>query len=195
MFMGTVRALANAIDARDPYTERHSERVAELSVVMARRLGLDEDEVEYIRVAGLLHDVGKIGIREAILGKPGRLDDQEFREMQSHPVKGTKILGAVDVARFRRMLPWMKYHHEKYSARGYPEGLHGEEIPLPARIIAVADTYDAMTSDRPYRKGLPHERAIQELKDYAGEQFDPKVVEAFLECDAAREIAPIRMMK
>lgn len=195
MFMGTVRALANAIDARDPYTERHSERVAEFSVAMARRLGIDEEDLEYIRVAGLLHDVGKIGIREAILGKPGRLDDNEFREMQTHPVKGARILDPVNVARFRRMLPWMKYHHEKYSARGYPEGLHGDEIPLPARIIAVADTYDAMTSDRPYRKGLPHERAVQELKDYAGEQFDPKVVRAFLECDAAGEIAPIRKMK
>ncbi|NCO43002.1 MAG: GAF domain-containing protein [Armatimonadetes bacterium] len=195
MFMGTVRALANAIDARDPYTECHSERVAEFAVVMARQLGLDEEEIEAIRVAGLLHDVGKIGIREAVLGKPGKLDDEEFLEMQSHPVKGEKILRPVESSKFRRMLPWMKYHHEKFSAEGYPDGLHGEDIPLPARIIAVADTYDAMTSNRPYRKGLPHTVALTEISRCSGSQFDPKVVEAFLACDAAGVVEPIRELK
>jgi putative nucleotidyltransferase with HDIG domain len=195
MFMGTVRALANAIDARDPYTECHSERVAEFAVAMARQLGFDEEEIEAIRVAGLLHDVGKIGIREAVLGKPGKLDDEEFLEMQSHPVKGEKILRPVESAKFRKMLPWMKYHHEKFSAEGYPDGLHGEDIPLPARIIAVADTYDAMTSDRPYRKGLPHKVALTEISRCSGTQFDPAVVEAFLACDAAGAIEPIRELK
>ena len=192
MFIGTVGALAKAIDARDPYTERHSERVAAMCEAIARQMGIDDETIESIRVAGLLHDVGKIGIREAILGKPTELGDAEWAEMQTHAAKSEAILQPLTVPQFRKVLPWVRHHHEEFASGGYPGGLQGEEIPLPARIIAVADTYDAMTSDRPYRKGLPHDRAAQELQKCAEYQFDPKVVDAFVACDAAGQIQPIR---
>ncbi|MBI3922780.1 MAG: GAF domain-containing protein [Armatimonadetes bacterium] len=178
MFNDSIRALASAIDARDPYTEQHSKRVSEYSMIIAEELGLSEEQVDQIRIGSLLHDIGKIGVKEAVLLKPGRLTDDEFVEMKGHPVTSGNIMSPV--RRFKDMLPILYHHHEAYSGRGYPHGLHGEDIPLHARIVAVADTFDAMTSDRPYRKGLPLEIALAEIKKNVGVQFDPKCAEAFL---------------
>jgi len=188
-FVHSIRVIANAIDARDPYTRGHSERVALYSRMMAAELALPEDEVETIYYAGLLHDVGKIGVRDNILLKEGRLTDDEFTAMKNHPVKSAEII--YPVKQLRRILPGLRHHHERFSARGYPDGLHEEQIPLMARIIGVADTYDAMTSDRPYRKGLPRRVALEELAKNRGAQFDPHCVNAFLELVRRDEIGPI----
>ena len=179
LFVNSIRALANAIEARDPYTRGHSERVTEYSVKIAQTLGMEQDTVKKIRYAALLHDIGKINIKEEILNKPGRLTDEEFRIMNKHPTLGAKIMEPVK--EFRDILPIMYHHHERYGSGGYPDSISGEQIPFPARILAVADSFDAMTSDRPYRKALPLEVAIGELKKHAGTQFDPKVVEVFLQ--------------
>jgi HD-GYP domain-containing protein (c-di-GMP phosphodiesterase class II) len=178
LFISSIKALANAIDARDPYTRGHSERVTEYSVAMAEAMKLDREEIDRIRYAALLHDIGKINIPDHILNKPGKLTDEEFGLMKKHPVFGAQIMGPVKA--FQKILPYMFHHHERFSARGYPYGIEGEEIPLPARIIAVADSFDAMTSDRPYRKALTLEAAIKELKDNSGTQFDPDVVKIFI---------------
>ncbi len=178
LFISSIKALANAIDARDPYTRGHSERVTEYAVAMAEEMKLDREEIDRIRYAALLHDIGKINIPDHILNKPGKLTDEEFGLMKKHPVFGAQIMGPVKA--FQKILPYMFHHHEKFSAKGYPYGIKGEEIPLPARIIAVADSFDAMTSDRPYRKALSLEAAIKELKDNSGTQFDPDVVKAFI---------------
>ncbi len=178
LFISSIKALANAIDARDPYTRGHSERVTEYAVAMAEEMKLDREEIDRIRYAALLHDIGKINIPDHILNKPGKLTDEEFGLMKKHPVFGAQIMGPVKA--FQKILPYMFHHHEKFSAKGYPYGIKGEEIPLPARIIAVADSFDAMTSDRPYRKALSLEAAIKELKDNSGSQFDPDVVKAFI---------------
>jgi HD-GYP domain-containing protein (c-di-GMP phosphodiesterase class II) len=179
MFNDTIMALASAIDARDPYTKQHSQRVSEYSVIIAEELGLSQEEIEQVRIGALLHDVGKIGVKEAILQKPGRLTEDEYAEMKAHPVTSGNIMSAV--RRFKTMLPALYHHHESYSGKGYPRGLHGEEIPLLARIVAVADTFDAMTSDRPYRKGLPLETAVEEIRKNIGVQFDPRCAEAFFQ--------------
>lgn len=179
LFISSIKALANAIDARDPYTRGHSERVTEYSVAMAESFGLSRDQVDSIRYAALLHDIGKINIPDHILNKPGKLTDEEFDLMKKHPVFGAQIMRPVKA--FQNILPYMFHHHERFGARGYPEGIKGETIPLPARIIAVADSFDAMTSDRPYRKALTLEAAIKELKDNSGTQFDPEVVVVFVE--------------
>jgi len=178
LFISSIKALANAIDARDPYTRGHSERVTEYSVAMAEEMDLNREEIERIRYAALLHDIGKINIPDHILNKPGKLTDEEFGLMKKHPVFGAQIMGPVKA--FQKILPYMFHHHERFAAKGYPYGIKGEEIPLPARIIAVADSFDAMTSDRPYRKALSLEAALKELKDNSGTQFDPDVVKAFI---------------
>lgn len=178
-FVHAIRVIANAIDARDPYTRGHSDRVARFSRLIAEHLGLPHDKVEIIYYAGLLHDVGKIGIRDNILLKEGHLTDEEFDVMKSHPVKSAEII--YPVKQLRQILPGLRHHHERFSARGYPDGLHEEQIPLMARVIGVADTYDAMTSDRPYRKALPRRVALEELAKNRGLQFDPDCVNAFLE--------------
>ncbi len=179
LFVNSIKALANAIEARDPYTRGHSERVSEYSVKIAQYMGMDPEEIKKIRYAALLHDIGKINIKEEILNKPGKLTEEEFRIMHQHPTLGAKIMEPVK--EFRDILPYMVHHHERYGSGGYPDGVEGEKIPLQARILAVADSFDAMTSDRPYRKALPIEVAIRELKENAGTQFDPKVVEVFLQ--------------
>ncbi|MBI2300396.1 MAG: HD-GYP domain-containing protein, partial [Armatimonadetes bacterium] len=176
-------------DARDPYTRGHSERVATYSRLIGIELGLPPDEVEVIFYAGLLHDVGKIGIRDAILLKEGGLTDEEFGVMKSHPVKSAEII--YPVKQLRRVLPGLRHHHERFSARGYPDGLHEHEIPLMARIIGVADTYDAMTSSRPYRSARPRRVALEELAKNRGLQFDPECVNAFLRLVARDVIAEI----
>lgn len=188
-FEHSIRVIANAIDARDPYTRGHSERVALYARMIAEEMGLPDEEVELIYQAGLLHDVGKIGIRDAILLKEGRLTDEEFGVMQSHPVKSAEII--YPVRQLRRILPGLRHHHERFSARGYPDGLHEEQIPLMARVIGVADTYDAMTSSRPYRDALPRRVALEELARNRGLQFDPACVNAFLRLVERGAIAAI----
>jgi putative nucleotidyltransferase with HDIG domain len=178
LFINSIKALANAIEARDPYTRGHSERVTEYSVKIAEALNMEQDAVKRIRYAALLHDIGKINIKEEILNKPGKLTDEEYRIMNRHPTLGAKIMEPVK--EFKDILPIMYHHHERFGAGGYPDGVSGEQIPIAARILAVADSFDAMTSDRPYRKALPLEVAVGELEKHSGSQFDPEVVEVFL---------------
>ncbi|SHF23835.1 HD domain-containing phosphohydrolase [Desulforamulus putei] len=178
-YLSAVQALAAALEAKDVYTRGHSVRVANWARACARVLGLGAEEQEQVYLAGLLHDLGKIGVREDILLKPGPLTEEERKEMQSHPVVGARIL---EPARFpAAVITAVRHHHEDYGGGGYPAGLVGEEIPLLARIIRVADTYDAMTSARPYRQALTQRQAREELRRWAGRQFDPRVVEAFLQ--------------
>jgi putative nucleotidyltransferase with HDIG domain len=173
-----VSSLASALDARDPYTAGHSLRVSEYSCAIARVMNVPEREQELIRVGALLHDIGKIGISDAVLQKPGRLTPEEEALIRQHPVIGRKILECVQG--FDAYLPVVELHHENWDGRGYPWGLKGEETPRTARIVKVADAYDAMTSDRPYRRGMAHDEAIRVLKENAGTQLDPAAVQAFL---------------
>ncbi len=175
----TVRALTSAIDASDPFTRGHSERVTAYSVAIARKLKLAERRVLLIEYASLLHDMGKIAVQHDILLKPDKLDDEEWRLMRMHPETGAKIVADLHFLRGAREV--VLYHHERYDGLGYPDGLKGSEIPLEARIVKVADAFDAMLSDRPYRKGLSVDEAIAELEGGRGTEFDPVVVDAFLQ--------------
>ena len=178
VFLQTIEAITIALEAKDTYTHGHSYRVATLSAEFARELLLSEVEVERVRLSALLHDVGKIGIREGILNKPGRLTPEEYLEIQRHPEIGAKIISSVkDLTDVTRCV---RFHHEALDGSGYPGHLKYREIPLESRVIAIADTYDAMTSDRAYRKGLGHARAMQEIRDYSGRQFDPEMARVFL---------------
>ncbi len=172
-----INVLTSAIDAKDPYTNGHSKRVTEYSLGIGRAMGLDEEQLENLKYLAILHDVGKIGIQDLILGKQAPLTDEEFSIMKKHTLIGGKILGEMNS--LKSMAIGAKYHHEKYNGTGYCENLKGDEIPLEARIIAVADTYDAMTTDRPYRKGLDHSVAVEEINRCSGTQFDPEVVAYF----------------
>ncbi len=178
LLANVVRTLTTAIEVKDPYTCGHSERVARVAVLLAKELGCDSSQLQRIFMGGLLHDVGKIGIDDAVLRKPGRLTEEEFDHIRLHPTLGYNIL--CDVKQFDELLPIVLYHHEQIDGGGYPRGLRGEEIPLLARITAVADAYDAMTSDRPYRAGMQHEK-VKEIfiKGYA-QQWDAGVLDAFL---------------
>jgi hypothetical protein len=178
MFTQTVRALASAIDARDPSTKKHSEHVSGIAVEIGQAMNLSEAEIEQLEWAGLLHDIGKIGIRDSVLLKPERLTREERMLMNEHPVKGEEILKDVD--QLARERPLIRHHHEWYNGSGYPDRLIGEEIPLLARVLHVADAFEAMTAPRPYRPvPLTPAEAFEELRRYVGIQFDPKVVEAF----------------
>jgi putative nucleotidyltransferase with HDIG domain len=179
-YLSTVRALSEAVDAKDPYTRGHSERVGVYASRIARELGCERDFIERIYLAGLLHDIGKIGIPDAIIGKPDRLTLEEYEQMKRHPEIGARILEPVDF--LSDIVPCVRHHHEWYdgSSRGYPDGLRATSIPYPSRIILVADTVEAMTSDRPYRKALPLERVIEEVAEFSGTQFDPAVADAFI---------------
>ncbi len=177
MFLGTIRALAEAIDEKDPYTKGHSVRVNRYAVIIGRYLGLSREEMRHLQISSLLHDVGKIGIDDAILKKPAALSPEEFGVMKTHPERGAKIMGRIP--QMRNIIPGMRFHHERYSGGGYPLGLQKEEIPLQARIIAVADTLDAMITDRPYQKALPVADAVARINDLKGRMLDPQVVEAF----------------
>lgn len=179
MYLDTIQSLAAAIDAKDPYTKGHSERVADYSVKIARALKLPEARVEKLKYVALLHDIGKMGIREQILNKPSMLTVTEFDEMKKHSVTGAEIVGKV--RRFQEETEIIRHHHERWDGKGYPDGLKGTAIPLGARIVAVADTFDAMTSDRPYRKALTPEEALKEIEKCAGTQLDPDVVKLFCE--------------
>lgn len=177
LFTESILSLAEAIDAKDPYTNGHSRRVTDYSISIGKEMGLKEEELEKLEYMAILHDVGKIGIRDSILNKQAQLDNEEYAVMKTHTIMGAKILDSMKSLKALSM--GAKYHHEKYDGTGYQDGLKGEEIPFEARIIAVADTYDAMTTDRPYRKGLEHETAMKEINRFAGTQFDPTIVEYF----------------
>src|SRR5438270_9943683 len=191
LFLGTVKGLAAAIDGKDPYTRGHSERVARFSVAIAQGMDLSDDEVEKIRISALLHDVGKIGIDDNILKKPAALTDEEFEIMKQHPQKGYKIMSQIPA--MREFLPGMYMHHEMVNGQGYPQGLKGDEIPLQARIVSVADTFDAMTTDRPYQKGMSLEDAIARIKTFVGTRYDERVVAALFEACETGQITPGRV--
>ncbi len=179
-YVQTVGALAEAVDAKDAYTRGHSERVGVYASKIAREMGFTKEFIERVYIAGLLHDVGKIGIRDAVITKPDKLTPEEYDEIRQHPAIGAKILEPVSF--LADIAPCVRHHHEWYdgSSRGYPDQLRGDSIPLPSRIILVADTVEAMTSDRPYRKAMSIERVVSELNKYAGSQFDPACTQAFL---------------
>jgi HD-GYP domain-containing protein (c-di-GMP phosphodiesterase class II) len=177
LFLGTARALASAIDAKDPYTRGHSVRVNRYSVILARYHGLSESDIADIHVASLLHDVGKIGVDDAILKKPGKLSPEEFELMKRHTVIGESIMAPI--RQMKRLLPGLRSHHERWTGAGYPDGLQGDQIPLMARIIAVADSFDAMTTDRPYQKAMSFEDALARLHHLKGSGFDERIVESF----------------
>lgn len=182
LMMGLLHSLTSAVDAKDAYTCGHSERVALLSRHLAQQIGLPDAEVDQIYMAGLLHDVGKIGVPESVLQKTGKLTNEEFEQMKKHPQIGARILS--DVKQIRAIIPGVLHHHERYDGKGYPGGLSGANIPLMGRIICLADCFDAMTSNRTYRKALPLEVAVTEIRRCAGTQFDPALAEAFLKTGA-----------
>lgn len=174
----TIKSLLNALRCKDDYTWGHSLRVAYFCVSVGKEMGLSENEIYELEVSALFHDIGKIGVPDAVLLKPSRLTEEEFLEMKLHPSKSYQILQDFPV--FHKMAVNAKHHHERFDGRGYPDGLKGEDIPLFSRIILIADTFDAMTSTRPYRKGLPFETAFAELREFAGTQFDANIVEHFI---------------
>ncbi len=178
LFLGIIRALAEAIDEKDPYTRGHSERVNQYSVILAKQMRLSKKELRNIHVASLLHDIGKIGIDDQILRKPGVLTDEEYQLMKHHPDKGANMLAPIK--NMKDIIPGLLHHHERWKGGGYPQGLKGKEIPLAARIITVADTFDAMTTNRPYQKAMTEEKALERLNELAGEVLDPDVVQGFL---------------
>ena len=188
LFIGTVKGLAAAIDGKDPYTRGHSERVSRFSMAIAQRLGLSDEEVEKIRISALLHDVGKIAIDDNILKKPAALTDEEYEVMKGHPQKGYKIMSQIPA--MKEFLPGMYMHHEMVNGMGYPQGLKGEEIPLMGKIVAVADTFDAMTTDRPYQKAMKFEDAVARIESFVGTRYDPGVVAAFSEACREGQIKP-----
>jgi HD-GYP domain-containing protein (c-di-GMP phosphodiesterase class II) len=179
LLMDVVRAMVCSVEAKDEYTRGHSERVALFSKRLAQAIGFTDEECQRIYLTGLLHDVGKIGVSDATLNKPGRLTDEEFREIQQHPNCGWVILH--DLEPLHYVLPGVLHHHERYDGAGYPDGLAGEDIPIDGRILAIGDAYDAMTSDRPYREGMPQERAEAILREGAGAQWDPRLVDVFFQ--------------
>jgi putative nucleotidyltransferase with HDIG domain len=178
-FLDTITSLAKALEAKDPHTKGHADRVSKVAVELARQLDWSEQDVELIEYVGLLHDIGKIGIEDSVLKKPGKFTEDEYVQMKEHARIGARILDGIKL--LGKGAQWVEHHHEWYNGRGYPDGLKGEEIPLGARILAVADAFDAMISDRPYKQSCTIEEAREELRRFAGTQFDPEVVEAFLE--------------
>jgi len=186
LFINSVRALTAAIDAKDPYTRGHSERVARYAVASGKHMGCTPEELRRVKIAALLHDVGKIGIEDKILRKPTALTDEEFEVMKTHPIKGAIIMG--QIPQLKEILPGIKYHHEKWEGGGYPDGLVREEIPLLARIVTVADTFDAMTTTRPYQKAMAMEYVVQRIKSFSGTRFDPVVVSALEKARDSRDL-------
>src|SRR4029450_2631009 len=174
-----LKMLTGAIEARDPYTRGHSVPVPELAEAVARALGWSEERIASLRLGGPLHDIGKLAVSNEVLHKEGRLDDDELAEIREHPKNGAKLL--LRVAALRAAIPYVLYHHERWDGTGYPSGKAGEEIPIEARVLAVADAFDAMTSDRPYRPALSHDEALAEGERCAGTQFDPQIARIFLE--------------
>ena len=177
-YLNTIRALAAVIDAKDAYTHSHSEKVMQYAVTIAKEMRLPEDDVKAIQYASFLHDLGKIGINANILQKPGKLTPDEFLSMSGHPRLGSDIVDHISF--LKNLVPIILYHHERYDGKGYPSGLKGNNIPIGSRILGVVDAYEAMLSDRPYRKALGSEKAVEELKKCSGTQFDPGIVQIFL---------------
>ena len=178
MFRNTVRTLSAAIDAKSHWTAGHSERVVACALAIGKEMGLDEKGMNNLETAGLLHDIGKIGTYELIIDKLEGLTEDELKIIRQHPIKGAEILSPIK--QLKDIIPAVRHHHEFYNGSGYPDGLKGEEIPLLARIVGVADSVDAMSSDRPYRKGKTRDGIAEILRQCSGTQFDPKVVDAFL---------------
>jgi len=174
----SVNALAGAIEAKDPYTRGHSDRVRKMSLNIGRRLGFSQERLENLEYGALLHDIGKIGIKDEVLQKEGLLNSQEYQHIQEHPLIGVKILEGI--AFFKEKIPMIRHHHEHFDGSGYPDGLVGEAIPIEARIISVSDAYDAMTSMRPHRRVLPLQEVLLQLEMAKATQFDPGIVEIFL---------------
>jgi len=185
LLVSSIKSLAHALEAKDPYTRGHSDRVAETAVMIAGHLALDGEEIENVRLAGILHDIGKIGIREGVLNKPGKLSAEEWVLVKEHPVMAERILGPI--AELKNIIGIVRHHHERFDGSGYPDGLEGSGIPLGARILAVADAFDALTSKRSYRDALSVRKAVAVLEEERGTQFDPVVVRAFLTALAAQE--------
>lgn len=178
-YLDTIGILRYTVEAKDPYTRGHSDRVSEISVLIGKKLGLDESTLHILKIGGLFHDIGKIGIPDSILLKDTKLDDEEYSQIKNHPTIGAHMLGEADI--FKNIIPIVKHHHERYDGNGYPSQLKGEEIPFVARIAAVADTFDAMTSKRTYRNALPLDTVISEFERCSGTQFDPKIATVFLD--------------
>jgi len=185
-FFNAITALVYALEAKDKYTSGHSHRVAGISVAIATELGLPKPDIEKIRLAGLIHDIGKIGVREAVLNKPGKVNASEYQHILSHCDVGEHIL--TPIVEDEEILKTVRHHHERYDGTGYPDGLSGEQIPLAACILAVADTYDAIISGRPYREAESTQAACDEIKRHSGTQFDPKVVDTFLRIRKSAEL-------
>ena len=186
LFVGSIKALAAAIDGKDKYTRGHSERVSRISVAIGKQMNLPEDELEALRISALLHDIGKIAIDDAILKKPAALTPEEFEIMKTHPVKGYKIMSQIPA--MKDFLPGMYMHHEMVNGQGYPQGLKGDEIPLQAKIVSIADTFDAMTIDRPYSKGMLMDVALEKIGELVNTRYDPAVYEALVKGCKAGEI-------
>ncbi len=182
----TLFAFVKAIEARDSYTQQHSNRVTELALKIGRQMGCSDEQLDVLNFAGRLHDIGKIGIPDDILLKPGRLTDEEFEKIKTHPVIGAEIIGHLGLWESERQI--VRWHHERYDGTGYPDGLTGEDIPLLARILSVADAFDAMSSNRVYRNAMPLERILSIMQGGAGSQFDPRVVKAFFTLQAEGQI-------
>lgn len=185
MYIDTIRTLAATIDAKDPYTHGHSERVSQMAVQLAKKLGYVETEIEYIEYAAILHDIGKIGIEDRILGKKDKLTDAEYEKIKEHPVIGARIIESIEF--LRKCSKTVLHHHERYDGKGYPDGIKGEEIPKASRLLAIVDAYDAMSSDRPYRKKLSDQDILSELENEAGKQFDPNMVRVFISLVKGKE--------
>ena len=178
-YMESIQTVRYTVEAKDTYTRGHSDRVAEYSVLIGEKLGLSKEDIKRLRIGGLFHDVGKIGVPDNILQKSGKLSEDEYSEIKNHPTIGAHILSTASI--FQDILPIVKYHHERYDGKGYPERLVGNQIPYLARITAIADTFDAMTSRRVYRDSLPIEQVIEEFKKCRGTQFDPELDDVFIE--------------
>jgi HD-GYP domain-containing protein (c-di-GMP phosphodiesterase class II) len=188
LFLETIKTLAAAIDAKDPYTHGHSERVSSFSMAISRHLGLTQEEVFRVHIAAILHDVGKLGIRESILNKPGGLSDEEFDIMRQHPSIGAQIMSPIRM--LKDIIPGIRNHHETWNGKGYPDQLNGEEIPMVARIIGVADTFDAMTTTRPYQQAMTLDYVLAKMRSMSGTRFDPVVIDAFIAAVEAGDITP-----
>lgn len=188
LFLETIRTLAAAIDAKDPYTHGHSERVSSYSMAISRHLEINQEEVFRVHIAAILHDVGKLGVRESILNKPGGLSDEEFEVMRQHPAIGAQIMSPIRM--LKDIIPGIRNHHETWDGTGYPDSLEGEQIPMVARIIGVADTFDAMTTNRPYQQAMTLEYVLAKMRSMSGSRFDPVVVDAFMAAVEAGDISP-----
>jgi putative nucleotidyltransferase with HDIG domain len=188
-FADTVRIIANAVEARDPYLAGHTNRVTQIALALADELGWSRERLDILEIGAILHDIGKIGIPDNVLNKPEDLTLKEYNEMKKHPVVGAQMLRGI--AALKPMLPYILYHQERYDGKGYPFGLKSNEIPIEGRLLAVADTFDAMTSTRPYRDGLSQAQAVEEIVSRRGTQFDPEVVDALLAACAKGRIQAI----